>query len=262
MIISHKFKYLFIGLPFSASSAITKDLHEKYEGIALLKKHSLYHDFIKNASNEEMKYKVFAVLRNPLEMVVTIYEKMKSNANENYTNSELFEENGGHITKKQREKFNYINNHNASFEEYFEKFYYFPYDNYASLTMQYCDYIINYRNIENDYIKVLSKIGIKNPKKLSLANKTKTKKKNVNEYFTEEIQQKALFIFGPFMKKFDFEIPKEWKYNKVPFSAFFLFRIISTIKKYKIKFFIKKNNRKSIKGTIYGNIQRSKKNIN
>ena len=30
MIISHKYKFLFIGLPFSASSAITKELHEKY----------------------------------------------------------------------------------------------------------------------------------------------------------------------------------------------------------------------------------------
>ena len=32
MIISHKYKFLFIGLPFSASSAISKDLHLKYDG--------------------------------------------------------------------------------------------------------------------------------------------------------------------------------------------------------------------------------------
>ena len=42
MIISHKYKFLFIGLPFSASSAITKDLHAKYEGEPYLRKHSLY----------------------------------------------------------------------------------------------------------------------------------------------------------------------------------------------------------------------------
>ena len=32
MIISHKHKYIFIGLPFSGSSAISKELIEEYEG--------------------------------------------------------------------------------------------------------------------------------------------------------------------------------------------------------------------------------------
>ena len=32
MIISHKYKFLFIGLPFSASSAISKELHLQYNG--------------------------------------------------------------------------------------------------------------------------------------------------------------------------------------------------------------------------------------
>ena len=49
MIISHKYKFLFIGLPFSASSAITKELHKEYEGKPCLRKHSLYHEFLKVA---------------------------------------------------------------------------------------------------------------------------------------------------------------------------------------------------------------------
>ena len=38
MIIGHKYKFLFIGLPFSASSAITKELHKEYEGKTFTKK--------------------------------------------------------------------------------------------------------------------------------------------------------------------------------------------------------------------------------
>ena len=53
MIISHKYKFLFIGLPFSASSAISKDLHLKYGGEPRLSKHSLYREFKKTANKEE-----------------------------------------------------------------------------------------------------------------------------------------------------------------------------------------------------------------
>ena len=81
MIISHKYKFLFIGLPFSASSAITKDLHDKYAGKPYLAKHSLYHEFKKVAETQELQYFVFAVLRNPMEIAITVYEKMKANSN-------------------------------------------------------------------------------------------------------------------------------------------------------------------------------------
>ena len=53
-----------------------------YDGKARLSKHSLYQDFLKDAEAEELNYFVFAVLRNPMEMVVTGYEKMKANAKE------------------------------------------------------------------------------------------------------------------------------------------------------------------------------------
>jgi hypothetical protein len=100
MIISHKYKFLFIGLPFSASSAISKELYLQYEGQPFLRKHSLYHEFKKVASKKEQGYFVFAVLRNPMEIVVSMYEKMRANAKGNFTNPTLFAENGGHITKK------------------------------------------------------------------------------------------------------------------------------------------------------------------
>ena len=53
MIISHKYRFVFVGLPFSASSAISKELNLMYEGKARLSKHSLYQDFLKDAEAEE-----------------------------------------------------------------------------------------------------------------------------------------------------------------------------------------------------------------
>ena len=56
------------------------------------------------ATKSELEYFVFAVLRNPMEIAVTVYEKMKANAKGNFTNPELFSENGGHITKQHKKE--------------------------------------------------------------------------------------------------------------------------------------------------------------
>ncbi|MDG1718264.1 MAG: hypothetical protein P8H17_00295 [Flavobacteriales bacterium] len=255
MIISYKYKFLFIGLPFSASSAITKELHKEYEGEPYLRKHSLYHEFKRVATKEEKKFFVFSVLRNPMEIAVTMYEKMKANAKGNFTNPNLFTENGGHISKKQRERFNFIHEKNASFQEYFIKFYNKPFDNFASITLDKCDYIIRYENITEDYKIALKKSGIKNPKDLPVENKTDGKKKDLSEYYTKDIQSLALFVFGPFLKKYDYGFPEHWTHTEIPLSARFLFYIGGIIRKWKWK--LKKNSiRKSIKGSIYGDIQR------
>lgn len=255
MIISHKYKFLFIGLPFSASSAITKELYKEYEGKPYLRKHSLYHEFLKVATEEEKKYFIFSVLRNPMEIVVTVYEKMKANAKGNFTNPDLFTENGGHINKKQRERFNFIHNNNASFQEYFKKFFNKPFDNFARLTIDNCDYVIRYENISEEYKTALVKAGIKNPKELPVANKTSGKKEDLNEYYTEDIQNLALFVFGPFLEKYEYDIPRNWKFQKIPFSAYFLFHVGGIIRKWKWKL-KKPSDRKSLEGTIYGDIQR------
>ena len=55
MIISHKHKYVFIELPMTGSTAINNELRENYDGIYVLKKHSSYRDFLKDATEAEKK---------------------------------------------------------------------------------------------------------------------------------------------------------------------------------------------------------------
>ena len=261
MIISHKYKFLFIGLPFSASSAITKDLHAKYEGEPYLRKHSLYYEFIKTATKKEKDYFVFAVLRNPMEIVITIYSKMKANAKENFTNPELFKENGGHITKFQRVQYNFIKDNNSTFQEYFLKFYTKPYDNLFSITLDDCDFIIQYENIANDYILALEKAGINNPTPLSVANKTTGKEKELSFYYTDEIRDRAISVFGPFMQKYGYKFPDNWGKVMVSKIKIAQFRVMSILRKLNEQYIKKQSTRKSIAGTIYGDIQRKNKKV-
>ena len=259
MIISHKYKFVFIGLPFSASSAITKELCERYHGEPILRKHSLYHEFDRIASEDEKEYFVFAVLRNPMDIAITTYAKMRTNEKGNFTNPELFIENGGHINKKQRERYEFITQKETTFQKYFLKFYKLPYDNPSSITFQHCDYIIRYENIDEDYKKALNLAGVKNPRSLPVANKTSNKRSNINIYYTREIRNRALFVFGPFFKDYNFSFPSEWKIENIHKISYLIYSILRFIRRWRWKS-KKYPKRKSIKGSIYGDIQRKFEN--
>ena len=258
MIVSDKYKYVFIGLPFSASSAISKDLCDKYEGKPYLRKHSLYSDFKKQTNKSKLKYRVFAVLRNPMEITITSYEKLKSNPNNIYTNSILFKENGGHISKKQRKKYNFIKKNQATFQEFFLEFYKYPYDNLASLTIDDCDFIIRYDKLQEDYLKVLKKIGVKNPTELPVKNKSKTKLSDITSYFNSEIRERSVSVFGPFMMKYNFKFPKNYGETKVHKKYIIKFKVLGFLRKLFYKF-RKQTINKSSKETIYGNLQKEDK---
>tara|TARA_Y100000588_G_C14135918_1_gene873776 strand:+ start:352 stop:1143 length:792 start_codon:yes stop_codon:yes gene_type:complete len=256
MIISHKYKFLFIGLPFSASSAISKELNLEYQAEPFLRKHSLYHEFKKIATKKELSYFVFAVLRNPMEIALTVYEKMRANAKGNFTNPELFSENGGHITKEHRKRFNFIHDKKATFQQYFKKFYQKPYDNLSSLTIDNCDYVIRYENIKENYLTALKKAGITNPRPLPVANKTAGKKKDILKYYTEEIKEQAIFVFGPFLEKYNYSFPEKWGKVRVPLKSKLYFKLLSVLRKINHRYFKKHTNKNSLKGTIYGDMQR------
>ena len=258
MIISHKYKFLFIGLPFSASSAISKELHLEYEGYPYLRKHSLYNDFENVATKSELKYFVFAVLRNPMEIAITVFEKMKENAKGNFTNPELFSENGGHITKQHRERFNYIKDNNSSFQQYFKKFHQKPYDNLYSLTIDNCDFVIKYETIEEDYLLALKKVGVSNPKPLPVANKTAGKINNILAYYTNDIKEMSISVFGPFLGKYNYSFPEEWGVVKIPLKSKLEFLVLGVLRKINQKYFKKNKGKISLEGTIYGDIQRDK----
>ena len=259
MIISHKYKFLFIGLPFSASSAISKELHIRYKGESFLRKHSLYYEFERIASKEEKGYFIFAVLRNPMEIAVTVFEKMKSNAKGNFTNPSLFSENGGHITKKHREKFNFIHKDNASFQQYFLKFFTKPYDNLSSMTIDDCDFVIRYENIAEDYLLALKKAGVKNPKPLPVANKTVGKKSDILAYYTDDIKESAIAVFGPFIEKYNYSFPAEWAALKIPLKSKVQFWVLAFLRNLHHKYFKKHSEKFGLEGTIYGDIQRHQK---
>jgi hypothetical protein len=124
------------------------------------------------------------------------------------------------------------------------------------MTIDNCDFVIRYENIAEDYLLALNKVGVKSPLSLPVANKTAGKRNDLSEYYTEEIRKKAIYVFGPFLAKYNYSFPENWGNINTPLSSTIKFKIMSILRKVNEKFIKKHSGRKSISGTIYGDIQR------
>src|SRR6056297_2143268 len=124
MILSHKHKYVFIELPRTASSVISKELVDNYGGKNVLNKHATYRDLKKYFPKEAKEYFIFSCIRNPMDKTVSIYFKLLSY----YKNPEVFNRKGrGIINFYMKRRYEYVNKNNASFKEFFLKYYTKPY---------------------------------------------------------------------------------------------------------------------------------------
>lgn len=226
MIISHKHKYVFVGLPLAASTAISKELCEMYDGEPILSKHSLYQDFLKVATDEEKTYKVIATVRNPLDHIVSQYEKSKENVNNIYTKEEFLVKNGGFVSEKDAYVSKKLREENKSFEWFLEKKFTFPYDNWISCTKKYCDFIIQFDNLQQSFEDALSYCNIESKRPLPVVNKTPDKKPFEGYYQSLKSQKTSMYVVGPFMKHHDIKFPDFWKFKRVPVLATLLFKLL------------------------------------
>jgi Sulfotransferase family len=230
MIISHINKYLFVELPLTGSTAIRKELCQSYDGMPILCKHATYEDFRKTASSEEKGYFVFSCIRNPLDTVVSSYFKYRTNHKGRFTDPRRLARNNGVAGYFDNKIFDFLRNPGSDFTTFFLKFYKIPYNNWASLSHQKFNFIIRFENLQDDFARALTLIGIKPKRLLPLLNKTSMKDRDFLSYYTPRTIRRAKRVFGPFMHQWGYKFPPAWGSNSVPwwnrleFEFFNLFR--------------------------------------
>lgn len=230
MVVSDKNKYVFIELFHTGSTAISSELCELYDGEKILKKHSRYHEFLEIATDAQKKYYTFSGIRNPMDVVVSEYLKIRNNHKGRYTNPKEWRRNGGTLPDKMLKLHHEITTHNLSFQDYFLKYFKLPYDNWSRLNHNKFDYIIRFENIRTDFSLALQKINIDPERELPQINKT-SEKKIFTEYFTPDIRKRAVFVFGPFMKKWGYSFPQEWDVKKPGVLSSALFNLLGAIRR-------------------------------
>ena len=82
MVISHLHRYVYVEVPRTGSSAISRELRENYDGEQILRKHATYRDFLREATEDEQSYFTFSGVRNPLDVAVTRYVHLTRNPKE------------------------------------------------------------------------------------------------------------------------------------------------------------------------------------
>ena len=230
MIISHKHKYVFVGLPLAASTAISKELCENYEGKPILSKHSLYQDFLKVATKEEQTFKVLACVRSPLDISVSYYTKMIKDVSGNFSNEKLLRKNGGNLKLRDYKLAQYFRESGADYTTFLKKYYQFPFDNWFSITKPFCDFILRFDHLQDDFQTALKHCGIEPKRPLPVVNKT-TEKASYLSYYTAENNAVGLAIFGPYLKEHQMAFPKQWKKTKVPLGYRLAYRIMRQVRK-------------------------------
>lgn len=211
MIISDKHKYVFIQIPRTGCTAIAKELRQNYDGKDILHKHANYHEFLKVASEEQKQYYVFASVRNPLDDAVSTYSKLLTDHHD-YTNESLHIKNGGWISEKRIEMFNFVRN-TQNFDAFLRKYYKLPFTSNININKRYCNHILRFETLDKDLSVVLEKLGITKVRPLPVNNKT-DRDKEYSKFYEEKTKLYAIKIFGPFMKEWGYSFPEDWNVQK------------------------------------------------
>lgn len=230
MVISDKFKYVFIQTPMTGSSAVAEELKRNYHGQEILSKHALYSSFQAISRKEQQDYFVFSCVRNPLDKYVSNYVKLLNNHNERFTQPLNKDFRKAVFQLRDRRKYKKVQK-GCSFQEFL--FSSKIYDETSALYYNELDYVMHFETLPNDFKKVLDILKIGMIRELPKYNATKNKKHFLEYYNTPIIREAAISRFGVFMTHSDYDFPEDWQARKptlterIEFQVWRVIRIIT-----------------------------------
>ena len=210
MIISDTFRYVFVELPRTGSTAISRELREVYEGRAILHKHATYQEFLDSATDDQKSYFAFGGIRNPLDDAVSLYFKLLGDHKAAYSSIAT----AGWFTRMvyafRWRQFRFAREEEAGFSQFFLKFYRWPYDNWSCLSHPRLDCILRFERLAEDFPRAVTGFGAVPLRPLPVQNKTAERKKHFSEYYDPDAIARAKWVFGVYMEKWGYEFPTEW----------------------------------------------------
>jgi hypothetical protein len=222
VIISDRLRYVFIEQPHTASTAVREELCELYGGSPILHRHATWPEFLAVATAAQKKYFVFSGLRNPLDEAISVFFKYKTDHKGRFTRTGS---NPRAPSQRRQEAFEFVNDGSGDFAAYLARYHRLPFDNDTLIHHRRMGFVIRYEHLQEDFARVLEKLGIEQVRPLPVINRT-DRKQHYLTYYTPEAQERARHAFGPFMKKWGYPLPPEWGPAGVPRSAELKFRAL------------------------------------
>ncbi|HEY7847683.1 MAG TPA: sulfotransferase family 2 domain-containing protein [Candidatus Limnocylindria bacterium] len=210
MIISHRYRYVFVELPRTGSSAVRRELRELYDGVPVLHKHSTYDEFRRQASDAEREYFVFSAIRNPLDDAVSRYFKLKTDHHQRFSDTSRRKPRQPLTSMLDTRMFRYLSTTDADFSTFFLHFYKLPFDTWASLDHRRFDCVMRFERLADDFDAALRQIGIEPARRLPSRNVTGGRDQNFATYYSDAARRRAHRVFGPYMRRWGYEFPPDW----------------------------------------------------
>lgn len=210
MVISDTHRYVFVELPRTGSTAITRELREHYDGRNILHKHATYEEFLKHATEEQRTYYAFAGIRNPLDDAVSLYFKLLSDHKRAYSNLQTAHWLTRVAYAFRARQFRFARGEKSGFSRFFLRFYRWPYDNWSSLSHAKLDCVLRFEHLAPDFERAVSGFGAKIVRPLPLVNKTADRQMHFSQYYNDAAIARAKRVFAVYMQKWEYEFPAEW----------------------------------------------------
>ncbi len=226
MIISHKFRFLFVEIPHTGSHSISEQLTAHYGGEPILRKHANVTQFLGQATPAERRYFKFATVRNPLDATATDYAKLRNNHKGQFTDPAKRIENGGHVTEDHRREFRFIQDNEVDFATFFRKFRARLYNNWFLIGDRHFDFVIRFEDLQKDFSRVLLRLGVEQVAAIPHVNRTQGKEKPFAEFYTPDIYGLAAACYGPFMRKWNYRLPPSWGEVSIPQTSRLQFALL------------------------------------
>ena len=171
MVIDHRYQFIFVELPLLLPLPFQKR-SESSTAVNLLNKHATYDDFLRKATSEERNTPA-SVLCNLLDQTVSMYFKYKNDLDERFSTGR--KRPGKWLRKslarnRDKVRYQYIIDNQASFEKYFLHFFRWPYSNWSIIHHKKFDHVIRFEHLVEDYRKY-SLPGLPITRDLPQANK-------------------------------------------------------------------------------------------
>ena len=229
MIISHKYRYLFVETPHTGSTAIAHELVAQYGGESILRKHSSDGEFRRQATADEQSYFRFAGMRHPMDACVTIFFRMATDHRQRYSQPQPAYATNRHYRDEVAE-FQWIRKVGADFPAWFMHNIWLPYDDWMSTDS--FDGVIRFEHLQEDFAQILRRLGVEQVRPLPVENTTAARSTGYADYYTPATRWRAAYAFGPYMELFGYRFPGSWGRVKVPRRARTLFRLLRPWRSY------------------------------
>ena len=199
MMISHEHRYVYVEVPRTGSSAVRLELREKYGAEPILRKHATYRDFLRQATEDEKTYFVFSGIRNPLDVAVTRYVHIKGNVKDHFTDTWSVKIRNSLASRIERRIYAWTQRTNATFADFLKRWYIVPYDTWTSLDHERIDMVLRFEHLQEDFAEALRRIGLEQVRPLPAINVTPGRERDFVGYYTPDIVERAVWVFGPYM---------------------------------------------------------------